>query len=58
VLEAEGAERRLTPKGSFTHIGKGKAGIADAGAVPAVFGIGSDAGQDVGEAWGSALGEV
>jgi hypothetical protein len=47
----------LTPNGSFTHIGKGKAGAAEAAAVPAVFGIGSEAGHDVGEACGSALAE-
>jgi hypothetical protein len=42
----------------LTQIGKGNAGIAGGVTVAAVFGIGRDAGHDVGEAWGSMVGEA
>jgi hypothetical protein len=54
VLEALAADRRLTPSGSFTQIGKGSDGVeGDTG--PVALGIGSDAGQVVGDACGSTV---
>jgi hypothetical protein len=54
ALEALAADRRLTPSGSLTQIGKGRASVAGVTAAGA-FGIGSEAGQVVGDACGSTL---
>jgi len=42
--------RTFAPSGSLTQTGKGSAGAAGGVTVAAVFGIGRDAGHDVGEA--------
>jgi hypothetical protein len=57
ALDVLAPERRLTPSGSFTQIGKGSAGTAGAGTVGAELGMGRDAGQDVGEGCGSIVAE-
>ena len=54
ALEALAADRRLTPSGSLTQTGKGSAGVEDA-TEGLALGIGSDAGQVVGEACGSTV---
>jgi hypothetical protein len=42
--------RSFAPSGSLTQIGNGSAGAAEGVTMVAVFGIGSEAGHDVGEA--------
>ena len=54
VLEALAADRRLTPSGSLTQIGNGSDGVEGVSAAGA-FGMGSDAGQVVGDACGSTV---
>jgi hypothetical protein len=54
VLEALAADRRFTPSGSLTQIGNGRDGVEGVTAAVA-FGMGSDAGQLVGDACGSAV---
>jgi hypothetical protein len=50
--------RSFAPSGSLTQTANGNAGAADGVTVVAVFGIGKDAGHDVGDACGSIVGEV
>ena len=57
LLDVLGAARRCTPRGSLTQTGKGRDKAAVAGGLPAVFCIGSEAGHDVGEAFGVAVAE-
>jgi hypothetical protein len=54
VLEALAADRRLTPSGSLTQIGNGRAGVEGVTAAVA-FGMGSDAGHVEGDACGSTV---
>jgi len=48
----------FAPNGSLTHTGNGRAGAAGGVTVVAVFGIGREAGHDVGEACGSMVPEA
>jgi hypothetical protein len=57
ALEVLAADRRLTPSGSLTQIGKGSDGVEGV-AGDVAFGMGSDAGQVVGDACGSTLVEA
>jgi hypothetical protein len=58
ALEVLAVDRRLTPSGSFTQIGKGSAGTAGGVTVGADLGIGRDDGHDVGDGCGSIVAEV
>ena len=50
--------RTFAPSGSLTHTVKGSAGTVGGVTVVAVFGIGREAGHDVGEACGSMVPEA